>query len=367
MRGSRSLSIRAAAVAASTLLALVLASAVSLWQLSRLDLGMVVTGNQISVGDPELGYVSPPSAASTRQQGSVRYDVFTDTRGARVSEAGLEAPTQVDILTVGGSFAWGHGVQSQETFTSLLGERLAVTTANFAKAGYGTLQSVQTLRRHSDLEPAVVVYGLIGDHLGRNLAPCAPSRFPFCMRVPYVDFVEDAPVVHHPGHREAFGLEAKRQRFYDVSRGELRLSSLLVGLEYWYEKWRKARLQTLAAARYGPEHSAAALRFLLAEMYAEANEIDAALLVVYIPRLRSPVGQPPLQLLEALESIPEAAFFDLTQAVSKHLGAGSELSLVLDESDEHPSRAAHELFARELEGVVERLMISRRRLAWPRP
>ncbi len=51
----------------------------------------------------------------------LRYRVSTDARGDRVDAPGVETPNDVGLLAVGGSYAWGHGVENRETFTSLLG------------------------------------------------------------------------------------------------------------------------------------------------------------------------------------------------------------------------------------------------------
>ena len=110
-------------------------------------------GDWMTVDDAVIGYAAAKQASSVRERtdGTVRFQVFTDERGARITEKGQETPEKVTILTVGGSFVWGQGVENQETFTALLGQRFGVPVANFAYAGYGTLHALQMMERHIDL------------------------------------------------------------------------------------------------------------------------------------------------------------------------------------------------------------------------
>jgi hypothetical protein len=79
----------------------------------------------------------------------------------------------VHILTLGGSFSFGHGVDNRQTFTEILGHKLGVPVANLAYSGYGAVQALQQLERHVDLQPKIIIYGLVGDHLGA-IYPRAP-------------------------------------------------------------------------------------------------------------------------------------------------------------------------------------------------
>src|SRR5262249_49419292 len=114
------------------------------------------------------------------------YHVYTSDRRARVSRRGEMTPPQVDLLTVGDSFSWGHGVENEDTYTSRLAARWRGPAANLAFAAYGTVPAGEMLARVLDLRPRLVVYGFIADHFKRNLLPCAPSYGPVCLPFSYV-------------------------------------------------------------------------------------------------------------------------------------------------------------------------------------
>ena len=151
--------------------------------------------------DDEIGFVAVKNGRTLRRHltSGLRYHLFTDARGARVNAPGDQTPPRVDLLTIGCSFTWGHGLENEETFTEGLRRRLGVTAANFAMGSYGTVHSLLLLRRHLDLRPRVVVYGFIDDHLRRNLAPCAPSYAPYCLPVAHVGFAgQGTPTIRPP-------------------------------------------------------------------------------------------------------------------------------------------------------------------------
>ena len=73
--------------------------------------------------------------------------------------------------------------------------------ANGAVSSYGTVSSHRALMRFKDLKPKVVIYGVIGDHLRRNLDPCAPSFHPPCLSVPHVVVDEEGALAVAGPHR----------------------------------------------------------------------------------------------------------------------------------------------------------------------
>ena len=161
--------------------------------------------------------------------------MFTDSRGARRSHPNAPAASTVDIVAVGGSFTWGHGVESDETFVAQASVRLGLSAANLAVPSYGTVGAIELLRRNRDLSPRFVVYGFIRDHIRRNLSPCAPAYSPFCRDVPFVAFNEDrAPYIEPPPPDAALNW-VKNQRFvhFDAESG---LSGIGLGLDLLFHK-----------------------------------------------------------------------------------------------------------------------------------
>ena len=126
-------------------------------------------GDPLALPDPAIGLRPPPDAATLREhpRSGLAYHVFTDRRRARVNAPGEQTPERVELLTLGGSCAWGHGLENEATFTQRLGERLGAPAANLAFAGFGTVQALQLLEENADLGPRVVVYAFLEDHLRR--------------------------------------------------------------------------------------------------------------------------------------------------------------------------------------------------------
>lgn len=88
--------------------------------------------------------------------------VRTNSRGFRDEEPGAATEAAV-VVFAGDSFTFGHGVQVEERFDTLLGARLraAGTSASLVNVGvnaWGTLQTVSYLEDHlAQLDPDIVV------------------------------------------------------------------------------------------------------------------------------------------------------------------------------------------------------------------
>ncbi len=315
------------------------------------DLDLVLEGDFPLEKDAEIGFVPVRNGASLRRhpRAGLAYHVFTSDRRARVARRGERTPPEVDLVTVGCSFSWGHGVEADDTYTSVLGRRLGRPVANFAFSAYGTVQSLQMLRRVLDLKPKVVVYGFIADHMKRNLSPCAPAYGPVCLPFSYVGFTPTgAPEIRAP----VPGLFDLNRRFWD---------------EFFFTKTTGPRqLATAAEAEWvrllrtpkeegpdTPEVRQASLAFLLGAMREAAASAGATLVVVHIPYLeRGTTNDAPAPLRSALAATPGIAFLDLTPAVRRHYAA-PDAPLLRFPRDRHPNPLAHGLFADEIGRFVE--------------
>jgi hypothetical protein len=323
------------------------------------SLDLVLEGDFPIEADEEMGFVPIRNGASVRRhpRTGLAYTLYTSDRRARVSARGEPTPSAVDLMTIGCSFSWGHGVENPETFTSLLAGRHGLRAANLAFSSYGTVQAVQMLERNRDLAPSVVVYGVIQDHMKRNLSPCAPVYGPACLPFAWVDFdARERPFLHPPNNDD---YDFSR-RFWDAfffRRGSW-ARRLGVALE--------ADVRRLAGAPPeddgGPERRGAAMAFLLERMRAASRSAGAPLVIVYIPYLERGGTQPPsAALARALSGIAAAdvTVVDLTAALARHYSDPASPSLRFAR-DRHPNAAAHALIAGALEpalrerGVVPR-------------
>ena len=81
----------------------------------------VMQGQPLIATDPEIGFVPYPNTVTQRidkdRNGNQTssYHVFNDRRGARVSRPGEQAPARPDIVFLGDSFTWGHGVENDSS------------------------------------------------------------------------------------------------------------------------------------------------------------------------------------------------------------------------------------------------------------
>jgi len=314
----------------------------------RAGIDLQVTGDWPLQGDDEIGFVAARNASTVRthtKQGN-RYHLFTDARGARVNAPGEQTPDRVSILTVGGSFAWGHGIENDETYTQLLGRQLQVPVANLAYGSYGTVQSLQLLERNADLQPQLITYAFIEDHLRRNLSPCAPSYTPFCLPVSYVAFdAGGKPYLHRPvsryspapGKRLFQALSSERFDLWDIR---------------WGAKVALAQLQKrfILNTRDGEATRRRSMAWLMRRMTQAARKIGARLVVVYIPYLHSRIAKPPPEALAGALTA-DVLFLDLAPAITAHYADAGNPPLGL--SDGHPNVRAHALIARELRALLD--------------
>jgi len=93
-----------------------------------------------------------------------------DGSRATGTPAGAPGPT---VIIVGCSYAEGYGLRDDQAFVWKLQQRFPrLQILNFATPGYGTYQSLQLLRElveQRQIHPALVIYGFVPFHAGRNV------------------------------------------------------------------------------------------------------------------------------------------------------------------------------------------------------
>jgi hypothetical protein len=308
-------------------------------------LGVSFDGDSIIAYDSAIGFVPRPSSRTRIDVASgLSYHVYTDERGARLTIPGLRSPAHTDIMTIGCSFTWGHGLENQDTFAAKVAQRLGATGLNFAMGSFSTVQSLLMLRRNRDLSPKLVIYGFITDHLRRNVAKCAPSIYPFCMDVANVTWdTNDSPKISAPltNGVKRFQLQAEAQTgILDP------VTWLTHGVDVVFGRlsWRLAQTDIPDDTR-----QEAALAFLLDEMTHTVDKMGATLLVVYIPTDYAP---PPPSLLRSIERL-NVPFIDMTSTFRRSQAVPGSTSVYIA-GDGHPSIAGNALIAEELFQVIQR-------------
>ena len=331
-------------VLASTIASLLLGIEVAAY-LTVPGIAMSSEGDALVIFDPEIGAIPNPGAHNRRIYPAIKdrkafaFDVYTNDRGARVDGPGERSPARVDVITLGDSFTWGYALQNPQTYANTVGRELKASVSNLAMASYGTTQSLQILRRNRDLAPRLIVYGMIAHHFERNVMPCAPSYYPFCLDVSHVTPDEQGKLRIAP----------------PWSNGVKRLQQQLAGDYYNPVSWLTHGIDVIqgrieyARATFDEADEATkdrAMAFLLREMERTAAEMGTQLLVVYLP---TNYWGPPKGLAGAIGNI---RLLDLTESFARNKEAGGPNPYIV--GDGHPSAAGNALIANEIVKYVRR-------------
>lgn len=142
-----------------------------LWRKGKLEF-------RIGRPDPRLGWVAIPSRSTAIQTSPgktvhYRIDALGNRAGSELSSIDPAAPT---LVVTGESIAFGHGLEYEETFPAILGERLNLQVVNVAAGGYGSDQAYLRLLDALDVleRPLVVVTVFHPVQLGRALQDYRP-------------------------------------------------------------------------------------------------------------------------------------------------------------------------------------------------
>lgn len=334
--------------AALTLVSTVVGLLLGIWIAAYLTvpgIAMSVEGDPLVLFDPEIGAIANPSSHNRRIYPAIKdrkafaFDVYTDDRGARVDGPGQKSPAKVDIVVVGDSFTWGYALPNPETYANRLGRELNASLSNFAMASYGTTQSLQVLRRHRDLAPMLVIYGMIAHHFERNVMPCAPSYYPFCYDVSHVTTDEQGKLRIAPPWSNGV------RRLQEQLSGDYRnpVSWLTHGIDVIHGRIEYARATFREADEAEKDR---AMGFLLRELESTVAAMGAKLLVVYLP---TNYYGPPAGLAKIVGNI---RLLDLTESFLKNREAGGPNPYIV--GDGHPSAAGNKLMADEIAKYIRR-------------
>ncbi|MPZ32228.1 MAG: hypothetical protein GEV13_14735 [Rhodospirillales bacterium] len=310
---------------------------------------MSAVGDGTVVYDPEIGLVARPSARTRHiypaiaDRAAFEFDIYTDDRGARVDGAGQRSAARYDILTVGDSFTWAYALANQDSYAARLGRELGAGVANFALASYGTTQSLQILGRTLDLKPRLVVYGIIAHHFERNVWPCAPSYYEFCLDVSHVSW-DDAgkPYIAPPFSSGVRRLQVRQSGDYrSPERWLAHGADVIFGR--LYHAWSRYR-------EPDDEKKAEAMQFLLQRMNQAVAASGSGLLVVFLP---TNYYGPPTALAGIIDRVGGGIrYLDLTGAFERNRQEGGPNPYIV--GDGHPGVAGHALIAAEIAKYVRR-------------
>jgi hypothetical protein len=323
-----------------------------------------ILGPSFIMEDPVVGYVQRPHIHNRYTSPPV-YDLYTDDVGARVAAPGLHSPRKVDLLAVGDSFTWGHGVQDESTYVKRLAKAKGLTASNVALASYGLTTSYLSFRKFNFLEPRIVIFGFIEDNITRALQPCAPSLSPYCRAVPFIDFDGTGnPFIHPPEYRSPDYYQYMQDvimehpfGWKDIVWGLKRDRLILSGNDRDGINTRHGRYVNDAASRQK------AVEFIVDNLVKDVLDDQAALVIVHIPSMSTVTPLPPEFTSIRSKWVDNDRVFlvDTAEAFDAFVKENGARPLMAGAVDAHPSEMAHEMIAREIVPVIDQI------LATPRP
>jgi len=316
-------------------------------------------GDSFIMDDPVVGYVQRPGIHN-RYTAPPAYDIYTDDLGARVDKQGMQAPRKVDLLAVGDSFTWGHGVQDESTYVRRLARAKHLTASNVALASYGLTTSYLSFRKFSFLEPTIVIFGFIEDDVNRAFQPCAPSLSPYCRAVPFVDFDSQGdPFIHPPEYRSREYYEYMQDVILDHSFG-------------WKDVlWELKRDRLILSGKDGnginqqhgrfindPASRQRGVQFLLDSLVKDVRDRRATLIVVYIPVMTTVTPLPPEVASVAPTWVDNQHVFlvDTTSVFDTFIRDNGSDVLKAGGVDGHPSEVAHQMIADQIAPVIDKIL-----------
>lgn len=311
--------------------------------------------------DPSAGYRPRMNIARKDVAGSAIFDIFTDSRGARVNKPGETVADPV-VVTIGCSQAFGHGIQNEKTFTQLLG----VPAVNLSVPSYGTASSLARLRSVAKPHPKIVIYALFEDHFIRNIRPCIELGGPTCIERPTVHFVDSQPKIVAPHTTDADFLRAKNW-YMQTSVHTDAYRNFFTDM-----RWKAAVLWHKLSVKAIPNSTVAdqlaAMNYLLGEMKATTDMMGARLIVVYIPFysghyngkvISQRPNEPPQALVSFLQT-KGVAYISMANAFRDMQNEGIS---IMQASDIHLSEAAHERIARKIRQALPDLAVTQATVA----
>ena len=299
--------------------------------------------------DKEMGYAYRKNLKFVEHSEDGEFAIFTDSRGARIAEGDPDY-TQADILVVGCSFTSGYRVPLEFTFSRIMQKALGRPVANMGVPSYGSVQALQSIKRHLDLKPKLVIYPFINDHIWRNLSPSARNVCPLYNPVAFIDFRDGQPFMSPPqfekgntDYTNKFLSEVYFQKGWGINDVLWRIRIDWFNLPMW---------QDIQVTEDEAVHQRS-LEFIFAEMKKTTEASGARLVVVFLPLFGEKAFGPPVApYLNAVKS-QAIETIDLTPEVKAHYqNPGAEsLSLIGDPS--HPNALGNQLIAQKLLQEIE--------------
>ncbi len=120
--------------------------------------------------DPRFGYSHIPTSSGRHKEADFNVQYTIGPNKARITPSPHQ-PVLGHVLFLGGSYTFGHGVDDNDNYPSILATYWKHWKIdNMAVAGWGTSHAYMTLQNalNGPTPPSIVIYGMIEHHLKRN-------------------------------------------------------------------------------------------------------------------------------------------------------------------------------------------------------
>ncbi len=117
----------------------------------------------------ELGYFARPNSSTIYRTNEYNSTISTDAFGRRISP---DLGSKPSIILFGDSYAFGDGLEDNETLAYFLSGDAELNVYNYAFQGYGTQGMLANLEREGfsneiKMQPVAAIYVYISDHIKR--------------------------------------------------------------------------------------------------------------------------------------------------------------------------------------------------------
>jgi len=251
------------------------------------------------VVDHELGVWNRPNhhfvkRTKIRVEPELVTNVYFDPNGIRVGNKNDEVKNQVDILVLGESNTWGQGVNYNETYAAIVGERLNMNVANLGLIGSNGVQSLLLLRRYLKFKPKLIIYGFWEEHLLSNIQRCPNIDSPVCLGRPIIKRFHRKTLQVSLPKGAKLALKQYVNWYRDSSLGtdlpllrkwywKIRLAFRVIAERHIDNLKRGSGYQKLNSSSKKWNYAIDASKYVVSEMKELADSVGAKLVIVYLP------------------------------------------------------------------------------------
>ena len=302
---------------------------------------VVTKGDPLVLFDEEIGFRANNNSTTLRDHRKMgfKFKIVTDDTGARISNRSIKKNySDHSIIAIGGSITWGHGVNYENTFSSMLEKKLNTRVKNYAMGSYGTLQAYKILKKkNNNLNSKLIIYGFIDDHLNRNIRKCMITSSIYCVKNPRVIIDEKNGTFRTP--KILIDNVSKTQRYAQRLEEQklFAFENFTLGLGYlkdsFFKRLNKYEDYSTLDQKLKIE------KYLIEKMNTEAKNIGAKLLIVNVG-----IGFPRTYY----DKIINMNFDDNILFLDASTFTGFKDNELLIKIDAHPNSLGHELMGKKI-------------------